>query len=100
MKKTFVILFAFAYFAILVPNGILMAESPGDDGRSGEWAVAGQNLSNTRNQPSERAIGRSNAGALTPKWVFTTGAGVSATPTVAGRRYLFPRLGGESVRGQ
>src|SRR4051794_32400604 len=48
----------------------------------GQWLMAGQNLSNTRNQVAETTIGPANVGQLTPKWVFTTGGDVSATATV------------------
>lgn len=46
------------------------------------WPVAGHDLTNSRNQPSETGIHRSNVASLTTKWVFRTGGDVSATPTV------------------
>ena len=58
------------------------------------WSVAGQNLQNTRSQPNEHAIGRGNVASLTTKWAFTTGADVSATPTVAGDAVYFPDWSG------
>ncbi len=64
------------------------------DQDSGQWPVAGQNLGNTRSQPAEHTIGRSNVSSLAPQWVFTTGAGVSATPTVAGDAVYFPDWAG------
>jgi PQQ-like domain len=64
--------------------------------QSGEpsWSAAGQNLHNTRSQPDERAIGPANVASLTMKWTFTTGADVSATPTVAGDAVYFPDWSG------
>ena len=61
---------------------------------SEEWPVAGQNLGGTRNQPAEHLIGPSNVNTLTPKWVFTTGGDVSATPTVADDAVYFPDWAG------
>jgi polyvinyl alcohol dehydrogenase (cytochrome) len=58
------------------------------------WSAAGQNLHNTRSQPDERAIGRANVASLTTKWTFTTGADVSATPTVVGDAVYFPDWSG------
>jgi polyvinyl alcohol dehydrogenase (cytochrome) len=58
------------------------------------WAVAGQNVHNTRSQPNEHAIGRANVASLATKWTFTTGADVSATPTVAGDAVYFPDWSG------
>jgi polyvinyl alcohol dehydrogenase (cytochrome) len=63
-------------------------------GEGGEWPMAGQNLDGTRSQPAEHIIGPSNVGTLAPKWVFTTGGDVSATPTVAGDAVYFPDWGG------
>jgi polyvinyl alcohol dehydrogenase (cytochrome) len=61
---------------------------------SGQWTVAGQNLSNTRSQPAEHRIGPANVNTLTPKWVFTAGGNISATPTVAGNAVYFPDWAG------
>src|SRR4051812_44302052 len=54
-----------------------------------QWLVMGQNLSNTRSQPAERQLGPGNVHTLTPRWTFTTGGDVSATPTVAGNSVYF-----------
>ena len=62
--------------------------------QSQEWSIAGENLSNLRNQPSERAISPATVHRLAPKWVFKTGGDVSATPTVAGDAVYFPDWGG------
>jgi polyvinyl alcohol dehydrogenase (cytochrome) len=52
--------------------------------RVAQWQSAGQNISNTREQPNEKIINPSNVENLKVKWVFTTGADISATPTVGG----------------
>ena len=56
--------------------------------------MAGRDLDNSRNQPSEREIDITNVRQLEPKWVFTTGSDVSATPTVAGNTVYFPDWAG------
>src|SRR5258705_10411565 len=62
--------------------------------RSGQWRIAGQNLSNTWSQPAEHSISPANVKNLSPKWVFATGGDVSATPTVDGDAVYFPDWGG------
>jgi polyvinyl alcohol dehydrogenase (cytochrome) len=51
----------------------------------GEWRSYGHDLSNTRNQPGEKAITAANAANLTPKWVFNNNGGgeYNGTPVVA-----------------
>jgi polyvinyl alcohol dehydrogenase (cytochrome) len=58
------------------------------------WTSGGQSTADTRNQPNEITIGASNVGTLAVKWSFTTGASVSATPTVAGGQIYFPDWAG------
>ncbi len=72
----------------------LSAQSQSDESRSGQWRIAGQNLSNSWSQPAEHSISPANVNGLTPKWVFTTGGDVSATPTVDGDAVYFPDWGG------
>jgi len=60
----------------------------------GGWRMAGRDLDNSRSQPSEREIGRTNVSQLVPKWVFTAGSDVSATPTIAGNTVYFPDWAG------
>src|SRR5258706_1858183 len=72
----------------------LGARGQSDDAPPGEWRIAGQNLSNSWSQPAEHTINPSNVNRLTPKWIFTTGADVSATPTVDGDAVYFPDWGG------
>jgi len=40
--------------------------------RSAQWPIAGQDLSNSWNQPAEHLINPANVHTLAPKWVFTT----------------------------
>ncbi len=72
----------------------LSAQKDSDESRSGQWRIAGQNLDNTWNQPAEHSIRPTNVKDLHPKWVFTTGGDVSATPTVDGDAVYFPDWGG------
>jgi polyvinyl alcohol dehydrogenase (cytochrome) len=72
----------------------LSAKSRSHDPRSTQWPIAGQNLNNTWSQPAEHTISPANVSGLTPKWVFTTGGDVSATPTVDGDAVYFPDWGG------
>lgn len=59
-----------------------------------QWAMGGQDVSNSRNQPSEATISAANVSTLAPKWVFTAGGSVSATPTVAADGIYFPDWAG------
>src|SRR5882724_10401507 len=68
----------------------LSAKSRPPESRSGQWRIAGQNLSNTWSQPAEHSISPANVSGLSPKWAFTTGGDVSATPTVDGDAVYFP----------
>ena len=75
---------AFINVLLLLLVSTLNAQGPSDESRAGQWRMAGQNLSNTWSQPAEHSISPSNVEGLKPKWVFTTGGDVSATPTVEG----------------
>jgi polyvinyl alcohol dehydrogenase (cytochrome) len=72
----------------------LSAQSGSPGSPAGQWRIAGQNLSNTWSQPAEHKISPANVQDLSPKWVFTTGGDVSATPTVFGDAVYFPDWGG------
>jgi polyvinyl alcohol dehydrogenase (cytochrome) len=78
--------FAMVAFA----NGVGAQSSPGRE----DWRIAGRDLENSRSQPSERKINTDNVHRLAPKWVFTTGSDVSATPTVSGDAVYFPDWAG------
>ena len=83
-----------ALISVLLLVSALSGQGQSDESQSGQWRIAGQNLSNTRSQPAEHSISPANVSGLTPKWVFTTGGDVSATPTVDGDAVYFPDWGG------
>src|SRR6266481_3183636 len=83
-----------ALITVLLLVSAVSAQVQSDRSRSGQWRIAGQNLSNTWNQPAEHSISPANVNGLSPKWVFTTGGDVSATPTVDGDAVYFPDWGG------
>src|SRR6266566_4533764 len=85
---------AFINVLLLLLVSTVRAQSPSDEPRAGQWQIAGQNLDNTWSQPAEHLISPSNVKNLSPKWVFTTGGDVSATPTVDGNAVYFPDWGG------
>lgn len=59
-----------------------------------QWELGGQNLSNTRYQATERYLRPENVAKLSPKWVFTTGGDISATPAVSDGAIYLPDWGG------
>jgi polyvinyl alcohol dehydrogenase (cytochrome) len=81
-------------FSALLSITALNAQSISDDSRSEQWQRSGQDLNNSRNQPEERTIRPTNVHNLDPKWVFTTGGDVSATPAVEGNAVYFPDWSG------
>src|SRR6266403_3659498 len=83
-----------ALITVLLLVSAVSAQVQSDRSRSGQWRIAGQNLNNTWSQPAEHSIGPTNVKNLSPKWVFTTGGDVSATPTVDGNAVYFPDWGG------
>jgi polyvinyl alcohol dehydrogenase (cytochrome) len=95
LKQTFSLLGLL--LTLVIPSGIwaqLSAQNRSPESRSSQWRIAGQNLSNTWSQPAEHSISPANVKNLSPKWVFTTGGDVSATPTVDGDAVYFPDWGG------
>src|SRR5207302_3699351 len=94
VKNRYVSLPTAALISVLLLVATLSAQSKPDVHRSGQWRIAGQNLNNTWSQPAEHSISPANVKGLKPKWVFTTGGDVSATPTVGGDAVYFPDWGG------
>src|SRR5712671_6445171 len=94
MKNRDVLLAKAVSVSILLLVAGLTAQSQSPESKSGQWPIAGQNLSNTWSQPAEHSINPANVKGLTPKWVFTTGGDVSATPTVDGDAVYFPDWAG------
>src|SRR5712672_2458561 len=80
--------------SILLSVSVSSAQDRLQEPQSNQWSIAGQNLSNTWSQPAEHSINPANVNGLTPKWVFTTGGDVSATPTVDGDAVYFPAWAG------
>ncbi|HWY67745.1 MAG TPA: PQQ-binding-like beta-propeller repeat protein [Terriglobales bacterium] len=76
----------------LIP--VLSAQNQSQEPVSKQWQIAGQNLGNTWSQPAEHSISPATVRNLSPKWVFTTGGDVSATPTVDEDAVYFPDWGG------
>jgi polyvinyl alcohol dehydrogenase (cytochrome) len=83
-----------ALIIFLLLASTLSAQDQSDKHRSDQWRIAGQNLSNTWSQPTEHSLSPDSVKNLSPKWVFTTGGDVSATPTVGGDAVYFPDWGG------
>ncbi len=94
IKNRNVLLPTVALIGVLLLVLGLSAQSLSPGSRSGQWRIAGQNLDNTWSQPAEHLISPANVNSLSPKWVFTTGGDVSATPTVSGDAVYFPDWGG------
>jgi polyvinyl alcohol dehydrogenase (cytochrome) len=65
-----------------------------EDSNAVLWPVAGHDLSNSRNQPMESRISKSNVSSLTAKWTFRTQGDVSATPTVGSDAVYVPDWAG------
>jgi polyvinyl alcohol dehydrogenase (cytochrome) len=83
-----------ALASVLLLISALSAQNSSSEPQFHDWRIAGQNLSNSWSQPLEHTINPDNVKNLTPKWVFTTGGDVSATPTVGGDAVYFPDWGG------
>src|SRR5260221_2779932 len=94
MKNRDMLLARAALVSILLLGAGLSVQSQSPESKSGQWRIAGQNLSNTWSQPVEHSISPANVKELKPKWVFTTGGDVSATPTVDGDAVYFPDWAG------
>lgn len=90
MNRTRKVLSAFVGMLIVS----LMASSVASASQGDEWTSAGGNRQNTRDQGSEHTLSVDNVSTLTPKWVFTTGGDVSATPAVDSDTVYFPDWAG------
>lgn len=83
----------------------LWAQTSGDQFDS--WPFWGGNTFNAHSNPFEHALRPENVVRLEPKWIFTTGGNVSATPTVdsgsvyvpdwAGNLFKIDRRTGEEI---
>lgn len=84
----------FGIFTFAAIGVAIYAAQSGGSTSAGPWPVAGHDLSNSRNQPTENRIDAANVSSLTAKWVFRTGGDVSATPTVGPNALYFPDWAG------
>jgi polyvinyl alcohol dehydrogenase (cytochrome) len=80
--------------AAIVAAACVCIYAAGTGSTSAPWPVAGHDLANTRSQPAETSISRSNVSTLAPKWTFQTGGDVSATPTVGSNAIYVPDWAG------
>ncbi len=80
--------------AALAALGIVIHAAGSDNSGAAPWPVAGHDLSNSRNQPMETRISKSNVSSLTAKWTFRTQGDVSATPTVGSDAIYVPDWAG------
>jgi polyvinyl alcohol dehydrogenase (cytochrome) len=65
-----------------------------DGDRRSAWRMIGHDPANTRNQPDEHKIRRSNVNRLAVRWIATTAGDVSATPAVVDDAVYFGDFGG------
>lgn len=59
-----------------------------------QWRLGGQNLNNTRSTAGERYLNPKNVTQLSPKWIFSAGGELSATPAVVDKTVYMPDWGG------
>src|SRR5438067_6274380 len=90
--RTYIVMAAAAVVTAL-GLGIYAADFNGNSSE-GPWPMAGHDLANSRSQPDENRISKSNVSSLTVKWTFRTGGDVSATPTVGNDAVFFPDWAG------
>jgi polyvinyl alcohol dehydrogenase (cytochrome) len=74
---------AIAIFVAILTTAALQIRAEESEEHA-SWTMAGHDISDTRNQPSESIIGARNVARLAPKWILTTFGDVSATPAVVG----------------
>jgi polyvinyl alcohol dehydrogenase (cytochrome) len=60
-----------------------------------DWAVAGQNVQNTRDAAHEHVVGPGSVSRLATTWSVTTAGDVRGTPTEDGGTVYFPDSGGK-----
>jgi hypothetical protein len=77
----------------LLTISIPAALADNENASDAQWTMGGQNLNNSRHQ-DVTLISPQNVAKLKTKWVFTTGADVSATPAVSNGVVYFPDWAG------
>jgi polyvinyl alcohol dehydrogenase (cytochrome) len=83
-------IFNLRQFGAVTACGLLLAVPVA---RAQDWTMGGQDLNNSRNQPTT-TIGPGNVAQLKLKWIFTAGGDISATPAVANGVVYFPDFAG------
>ncbi|MCP6759722.1 MAG: PQQ-binding-like beta-propeller repeat protein [Fischerella sp. CENA71] len=83
-----------AVVIVTVASFLIMPTIGSDANIKSEWRLGGQNLNNTRYQATEEYLSPANVAKLSPKWVFTMGGDISATPAVLDRAVYLPDWGG------
>jgi len=71
-----------------------VADHGDHDSHRHDWPSAGYDLADTHFNPNEHRIKPGNVAGLAPRWTFTTGGSVSATPTVVDGSVYVPDWGG------
>ncbi|WP_344192247.1 hypothetical protein, partial [Acrocarpospora corrugata] len=80
-----------ATFVVSITTSASAADDP-------QWSMGGQNISNTRSNPTETILSPSTADDLLLNWTYTTRGDVSATPAVVDGA-VYSRIGaGSSTR--
>src|SRR6266568_4491054 len=92
-RPTYTVVLAVA--AVVTALGLcIYATDSNANSSEGPWPIAGHDLANSRSQPDENRINKSNVSSLTAKWTFRAGGDVSATPTVGSDAIFFPDWAG------
>ena len=91
MKKARKLTFGSLIVALTV---LIVATTAFASGGNGLWPFGGHDLENTRHAKTETKISPANVSDLVVKWVFETGADVSATPAVDGKAVYVPDWAG------
>src|SRR5882762_2535071 len=89
-----------ALITVLLLVSALSGQGQSDESRSGQWRIAGQNLSNSWSQPTEHSISPSNVKGLSPEMGVHNGWGCVCYSDRGWRRSLLPRLGRQSFRSR
>src|SRR4051812_16038788 len=79
---------------VVLAAAVCLLALPVGAASAADWLSGGQNLQNSRSQDGETTIGAGNVESLAPKWQFTTGGDVSATPAVDPTTVYFPDSAG------
>lgn len=87
-------LFSLMTAFIALVTGLIAIPAVRADAVGTSWSMAGQNILDTRSNPSESTINTGNAGKLAQKWTSATHGDVTATPSIVGGAIYVPDWGG------